>query len=175
MRLAVLVLLCFLIYACTSQAVESMNEDDFASAPISFRGTTELRVRGLQVSIPASAMPSGITGCRVQAEQKGRSGDYGLELDEPVWDVNIYCDREDIRELFDVIKVCISPDDSVIAGKWVLQRHGENFVPLPLVQIEEGYVCGEAEGLSLFTIGLDTRMTEGVGFRAESLGLEELG
>lgn len=100
-------------------------------------------------------MPSGITGCRVEAEEKGRSGDYGIALDDKVWDVNIYCDREDIRELFDVIKVCIAPEDGVVADKQVLQRHGENFLPLPWIQIEEGYVCGEAAGLSLFTLGLE--------------------
>jgi hypothetical protein len=142
--------LCLLLCACTNETVAKNN---IASAPISFRGTTELRASGLLVSIPASAMPSGLTGCRVEAEAKGTSGRYGFELDDTVWDVNIYCDREDIRELFDSIKICLIPKDGKVEGKVVYQKHADNFSALASVEGNDGYVCGLAEGLSVFTLG----------------------
>ena len=128
--------------------------DNAASAPISFRGTTKLRMGRLLVSIPASAMPSGLTGCRVEAKEKGTSGEYGFELNDTVWDVNIYCDREDIRELFDSIKICLIPRDGAVNGKAVYQQHAGSFSVLQAVAGENGYVCGLAERLSLFTLGL---------------------
>jgi hypothetical protein len=112
-------------------------------------------MKRLLVSIPASAMPGGLTGCRVEAEQKGTSGEYGLELDDMVWDVNIYCDREDIRELFDSIRVCILPQDGEVGGKVVYQQHSGKFAALQPTNGETGFVCGLAEGLSLFTLGFE--------------------
>jgi hypothetical protein len=90
----------------------------------------------------------------VEAEAKGTSGGYGFELDDTVWDVNIYCDREDIRELFDAIKVCLLPQDGEVDGKVVYQQHAGNFSPLPTVEGNSRYVCGLVGHLSLFTLGL---------------------
>lgn len=154
MKPALFASLCLLLCACASQPGGAVGESNFANSPISFRGTTSLRLGRLLVAVPASAMPSGQTGCLLLAEEQGTSGAYGNELDDTIWDVNIFCDQEDIRELFNAIKVCIAPEDGNVDGKQILQRHGENFMPLPNIQDNAGYVCGEALGLSLFTLGL---------------------
>jgi hypothetical protein len=147
---AVIASLCLLLCACVNQTAA---ENNTASAPISFRGTTVLRKIGLLVSIPASAMPSGLTGCRVEVEAKGTSGGYGFELNDTVWDVNIYCDREDVRELFDAIKVCLLPQDGEVDGKVVYQQRAGIFSPLPTAEGNSGYACGLVGHLSLFTLG----------------------
>jgi hypothetical protein len=100
-------------------------------------------------------MPSGLTGCQLQVEEMGKSGVYGIELDDTVWDVNIFCDREDVRELFDSIRVCILPEDSEVNGKLVYQQHSGIFSALPAFDGESGFVCGFAGRLSLFTLGFE--------------------
>ncbi len=99
-------------------------------------------------------MPSGMTGCRGEAEERGRSGESGFEVNDIVWDVNIFCDKEAIRELFDSIRICILPQDGKVNGKLVYQQHATSFSALPAIEGESGYVCGLAGRLSLFTLGL---------------------
>lgn len=143
-----------IVTACSSQ-VEGAEEAGAASREISFRGTTVLLLGRLLVRVPASAMPSGLTGCLLRAEEKGRSGDYGFEWDDTVWDVRILCDKESLQELFDAITVCIHPEDGAVSGKLVYQRHSGEFGALPITHVKSGYVCGLVEGLSLFTLGFE--------------------
>ena len=154
-RIALIVLL-FIVGACSNRnQAGDPEEAGVASREISFRGTTVLLLGQLLVRVPASAMPSGLTNCMLQAEEKGRSGDYGFELDETVWDVRIMCDKENVRELFDSITVCIFPEDSEVDGKLVYQLHSGKFTALPITNEKSEYVCGLAEGLSLFTLGFE--------------------
>jgi len=154
-RIALIVLL-FIVSACGSRNhARGAEEAGAASREISFRGTTVLLLGQLLVRVPASAMPSGLTNCMLQAEEEGRSGDYGFELDETVWDVRIMCDKENVRELFDSITVCIFPEDGEVDGKVVYQLHSGKFTALPITNEKSEYVCGLAEGLSLFTLGFE--------------------
>jgi hypothetical protein len=98
-------------------------------------------------------MPSEITGCILEANESGRSGEFGISLNDTVWDVKIFCDEEEIRELFDSIRICIEPVDGRVQGKLVYQEEREGFSSLPLANAMEGTVCGLAEHLSLFTLG----------------------
>ena len=144
--------LCLLLCACASQDAEPNDENKSASAPISFRGTTVLRMNRLLVSIPASARPSGLIGCIAQAEVAGKSEDYGFALDGIVWDVRIFCDQEDLHEIFAPITVCIQPEDGEVSGKAVYQRLRGTFAAIEPTEREAGFVCGLAESLSLFTL-----------------------
>lgn len=155
-----LMLLLFIMSACGSgnearEAAGEVDEADAASRVISFRGTTVLLLGQLLVRVPASAMPSGLTDCVLQAEDKGSSGEYGFDLDDTVWDVRILCDKENLRELFNSITVCILPGDGEVDSKAVYQLHSGKFTALPITNEKSEYVCGLAEGLSLFTLGFE--------------------
>jgi len=65
------------------------------------------------------------------------------------------CDKENVRELFDSITVCIFPEDGEVDGKVVYQLHSGKFTALPITNEKSEYVCGLAEGLSLFTLGFE--------------------
>jgi len=105
--------------------------------------------------VPASAIPSGETNCRVVAQVMGESGEYGFTLDDTVWDVSIVCDSGEISLLATSITVCIRPrpKDGVSADKQVFHRHGAgSFAALPGVEALGGYACGTTQVLSLFTL-----------------------
>lgn len=99
-------------------------------------------------------MPSGLTNCVVQAQEVGSSGEFGMELNDSVWDVKMLCDEEELQILFGMINVCIEPADRVAERKHVFHDNGNGFQPLPLVSGRSGYVCGKTNRLSLFTLGL---------------------
>lgn len=139
--------------SCTPVAEDVAESTSGTSQLISFRGTTVVPFGRLLVLVPGAAVPSGNTGCMLEAEPAGRGSEYGLAFDETVWDVRILCDREELQVLFGAITVCIEPADSTVGGQ-VYQRHGSaGFEALPVVSGRQGYVCGETERLSLFTIG----------------------
>jgi hypothetical protein len=157
-----LALLCVVLSGCgmavrgevptSSQVSEPVG--DSISKLISFRGTTVVPLGRLLVMVPGASVPSGNTGCMLEAAAVGSGQDYGLALDETVWDVRILCDREELQVLFGAITVRVEPMDRDMSGKQVYQRHGSGpFEPLALVKSRDGYVCGETERLSLFTLG----------------------
>lgn len=152
-------LVCAVLVSCTAaeqgETRSSESTGSSTSQLISFRGTTVVPFDRLLVMVPGAAVPDGNTGCMLEAEPAGRASEHGLAFDETVWDVRILCDQEELQILFGAITVCIEPADGAFDGRQVYQRHGTSgFVALPVVSGRAGYVCGETERLSLFTIGL---------------------
>lgn len=142
------------VAACIAASPDNVATSSSISKLISFRGTTVAPLGRLLVLVPGAAVPSGNTGCLLEAETAGSAGDYGLHGNETVWDVRILCDREELQVLFGAIIVCIQPANGARNGMQVYQRHGTgDFEALAQVDGREGYVCGATERLSLFTIG----------------------
>ncbi len=125
-----------------------------ASKDIAGSGTTILQSGRILVSVPANAIPSGETNCRIVIQKKGTSADYGFTLDDTVWDVKLVCDSGEVHILFAPISVCIRPTDGVTSNKQVFHKHGSSgFTALPETGERSGYACGQTQTLSLFTLG----------------------
>jgi LPXTG-site transpeptidase (sortase) family protein len=125
------------------------------SKEIAASGTTTFYFQRAYVSVPASAIPPGETGCKIVVANKGDSGQYGFALDDVVYDVKIVCDSGPITILFDHITVCIRPKDGVTTNKQLFHKHSgaSSFAPLAGGTGPSGYVCGSTQVLSLFTLG----------------------
>lgn len=124
------------------------------SKAIASSGVTSLQLGRIVVSVPATAIPPGQTGCVLAIQQSGESSAvFGFTLDDAVWDVKIRCNNNEVSLFFDVLTVCVRPVDGLLANKNVYHRHGAgSFQPLSGGQLS-GYVCGQTRLLSLFTLG----------------------
>ncbi|MBX3047941.1 MAG: class F sortase [Anaerolineales bacterium] len=125
-----------------------------ASKPIAPSGVTTLQLGRLLVSLPASAIPPGQTGCEIAVKEQGSSGEYGFSLDDLVYDVKVFCDSGELNIFLDALTVCIRPSDGVPGDKNVYHRHaGQDFRAINGGSGPAGYVCGQTRTLSLFTLG----------------------
>ncbi|MCW5877813.1 MAG: sortase [Anaerolineales bacterium] len=124
------------------------------SKAIATSGVTSLQQGRIIVYVPASAIPSGQSDCKVTITQKGESGAYGFSLDDTVWDVSVPCGGHEVSLFFDALTVCIRPKDGAVADKNVYHRHGSaGFAALSGGSGPAGYACGQTRTLSLFTLG----------------------
>lgn len=124
------------------------------SKAIASSGVTSLQQGRIIVYVPASAIPTGESDCKITITQKGESGAYGFSLDDTVWDVKVLCGGHEVNIFFDALTVCIRPKDGVVADKNVYHRHGSTgFAALSGGSGPAGYACGSTRLLSLFTLG----------------------
>ncbi|QYK51713.1 MAG: sortase [Anaerolineales bacterium] len=117
-------------------------------------GVTTLELGRIIVSVLATAIPPGQTGCVLTIQQSADSSAvFGFTLDDTVWDVKVHCNGSELSIFFDALTVCVRPVDGVLANKNVYHSHNAgSFEPLSGGQLS-GYVCGQTRLLSLFTLG----------------------
>lgn len=143
--------------APSTSGAEDVSEAGAPSAniPIAASGVTTLQFGRLFVSLPASAIPPGQTGCEVVAKEQSSSGQYGFSLDDIVYDVKVFCDSGELNIFLDALTICIRPSDGVASNKTLHHRHtaAAGFQPLGGGSGPAGYVCGQTRLLSLFTLG----------------------
>lgn len=114
---------------------------------------TSISLGRIYVLVPDNAIDEDEAYCRIVIAQKGDSGDFGFELDDTMWDVKIVCDSGEITLLFAPLSVCIRPKGGVTVDKQVFHRHDGSWNALTSTGEVSGYVCGQTQMLSLFTLG----------------------
>lgn len=131
----------------------SSSSGNVASAPIAPSGITTLELDRIMVTVPASAIPPGQTGCVLTIQEAGSSAAYGFALDDTVWDVKIHCNNNEINIFFDALTVCARAHDGVTANKNIYHNHNAAGFQAISGGQAPGYICGQTRLLSLFTLG----------------------
>ncbi len=114
----------------------------------------QCKIGDVWVNVPAGALPASAVGCRVVIEEVGAASEYGLQLDERVYDVRVVCENGSVSVFTAPLTVCIRPQDGVTSGKQLFHNHsGAGFNALSASSARVGHVCGTTAQLSLFVIG----------------------